>query len=190
MAEEHGFPVWSAVGTCLRGAALAASGAAGEGVALLERGTQAYRELRSPPIFWPLLLEMQAAAYGAAARPADGLPLIDEALRVALEASNAIQAAEMLGVKSDLLLAVSPANAAEAEACLEEALRLLRDTQTPMLALRAATRLARLWQAQGKTTAARDVLAGAYGKIAEGYALPDLVQAQALLAELTLPGPT
>ena len=53
-----------------------------------------------------------------------------------------------------------------------------------MLELRAALRLARLWRAQGKTEAARNLLGEAYAKLTEGFAMPDLMQAQALLAEL------
>ena len=50
--------------------------------------------------------------------------------------------------------------------------------------LRAATRLARLWQAQGKTTDARDLLAAVYGWSTEGFDTADLKEAKALL-----PGP-
>ncbi len=50
--------------------------------------------------------------------------------------------------------------------------------------LRAATRLARLWQAQGKTTDARDLLAAVYGWSIEGFDTADLKEAKALLSEL------
>jgi tetratricopeptide (TPR) repeat protein len=180
VAEEHGFPIWGAVGGCLRGAALAWLGSGDEGLALLERGMREYRGLRSPPVFWPLLLQLQAGACGAAGRPADGLPLVDEALRLNPPDQDPT-ASEALGLKSDLLLAVSAANAAQAEACLEEALQLARAAQLPMLELRAALRLARLWQAQGRAESARDLLSGVHGKFSEGFAMPDLVQARALL---------
>jgi predicted ATPase len=54
-----------------------------------------------------------------------------------------------------------------------------------MLELRAVLSLSRLWHSQGKTEAARSLLGAAYGKLTEGFTLPDLMQAQALLAELT-----
>ncbi len=45
-----------------------------------EQGLKAYRGLKTPPVFWPLLLHLCAGAYGAASRPKDGLPLLDEAM--------------------------------------------------------------------------------------------------------------
>jgi predicted ATPase len=47
--------------------------------------------------------------------------------------------------------------------------------------LRAATSLARLWRAQGRGTAARDLLAPVYGWFTEGFETPDLKEAKALL---------
>ncbi len=51
--------------------------------------------------------------------------------------------------------------------------------------LRAATRLARLWHSQGKTTEARDLLAPVYGWFTEGFDTADLKEAKALLDELS-----
>ncbi len=44
--------------------------------------------------------------------------------------------------------------------------------------------MARLWQAQGKTDAACDLLAPVYGWFTEGFDTPDLRDAKALLDEL------
>ncbi len=51
--------------------------------------------------------------------------------------------------------------------------------------LRAATSLSRLWQTQGKTKEARDLLAPIYGWFTEGFDTPDLKDARALLDELS-----
>jgi hypothetical protein len=184
LAEEHGFPIWSAVGSCVRGAAVAGMGSTDEGLALIESGMNVYHGLHSPPVFWPMLLQLQAGAYGAASRPADGLPLLNDAIRIAMASSGKLLAPEFLGLKGDLLLAISPENAPEAEGWLEQAVKIAQEVQAPMLELRAALSLARLWRAQGQQEAARDLLAGAHAKLTEGFALPDLLQAQALLAEL------
>ncbi len=50
---------------------------------------------------------------------------------------------------------------------------------------RAATSLSRLWQTQGKTKEARDLLAPIYGWCTEGFDTPDLKDARALLDELS-----
>jgi predicted ATPase len=50
--------------------------------------------------------------------------------------------------------------------------------------LRAAMSLARLWQRQGKHTAARELLAPIYGWFTEGFDTADLQEAKALLGVL------
>ncbi len=45
-------------------------------------------------------------------------------------------------------------------------------------------RLARLWQSQGKTTEARDLLAPVYGWFTEGFDTTNLKEAKVLLEEL------
>ncbi len=47
------------------------------------------------------------------------------------------------------------------------------------------TRLARLWQSQGKTTEAHDLLAPVYEWFTEGFDTADLKDAKALLDELS-----
>jgi predicted ATPase len=51
--------------------------------------------------------------------------------------------------------------------------------------LRATTLLARLWCELGKRTEARDLLAPTYGWFTEGFDTPDLMEAKALLQQLT-----
>ena len=45
--------------------------------------------------------------------------------------------------------------------------------------------LARLWQSQGKTAEARQILTESYEWFTEGFATKDLQEAKALLAKLT-----
>ena len=45
--------------------------------------------------------------------------------------------------------------------------------------------MARLWQKQGKGEEARDLLDGIYSWFTEGFDTPDLVDAKALLEELS-----
>ena len=73
----------------------------------------------------------------------------------------------------------------EAEACFRQALAIARQQQAKSWELRAAMRLARLWQQQGKRTEAYALLAPLYGWFTEGFDTPDLQEAQALLEELT-----
>ena len=79
-------------------------------------------------------------------------------------------------------LAGATAPAAEmAESLFVEAIELARAQASKLLELRAATSLARLWQAQGKHAKANDVLYPVYSWFNEGFASADLVEAKRLL---------
>ena len=68
-----------------------------------------------------------------------------------------------------------------AEAAFRKALEVARHQQAKSWELRAATSLARLWQQQGKTIEARDLLAPVYDWFTEGFDTADLQDAKALL---------
>ena len=72
----------------------------------------------------------------------------------------------------------------EAETCFHQALAVARRQETKSLELRAAMSLARLWQQQGKRTAAYELLAPIYGWFTEGFDTADLQEAKTLLEEL------
>jgi predicted ATPase len=91
--------------------------------------------------------------------------------------------AALYHLKGELLFHQHPANQAEAENCFQQALAIARNQHAKSLELRAATRLARLWQQQGKRQAAHDLLAPIYGWFTEGFETTDLQEAKALLAE-------
>jgi adenylate cyclase len=185
LAEEHGFRIWSAIGTCLRGAALVEMGSIEMGLALIEKGIDAYRGLKTPPVFWPLLLYLCAGAYGAASRPKEGLLLMKEAIEFETAGSAKALVSEFLILQGELLLSVSSANAAAAEACFRQAVEDARAGHAAMLELRAAMRLSRLWREQGKREEARNVLSTACEKMTEGFTTVDMKEARALLADLS-----
>jgi predicted ATPase len=70
---------------------------------------------------------------------------------------------------------------AEAEAELHRCLDCAQSQGGKMIELRAATTLARLWQTQGKTRKAHDLLKPVYDWFTEGFETPDLKEAKALL---------
>jgi len=72
----------------------------------------------------------------------------------------------------------------EAEAYLQQAIAVARRQGAKFLELRAVRSLGRLWQAQGKREAARQLLQETYHWFTEGFETPDLQEAQALLAAL------
>lgn len=185
LSEKHGFRIWSAVGSCLRGTALAGMGRADEGLPLIEHGLTTYRGLRTPPVFLPLLLHFCAGAYIMASRPRDGLSLLNEAMEIGSASPDKIFISEVLVLKGDFILALSPADTSQAESWYQLAVENARDVRAPMLELRAAIRLSRVWKELGKPEQARKLLRDAYSKITEGLTTADLQEASTLLAELS-----
>ena len=72
----------------------------------------------------------------------------------------------------------------EAERCYDNAIKFARSQSAKSWELRAATRLARLWQSQGKTTKAHELLAPVYDWFTEGFDTADLKEAKVLLDDL------
>lgn len=69
-----------------------------------------------------------------------------------------------------------------------KALEIAQRQQAKSLELRAATSLARPWQRQGKLGEARKILSEIYGWFTEGFSTRDLIEAKALLEELSASG--
>jgi hypothetical protein len=68
--EQFNFPIWSALGTCLHGMADAELGRTEEGLAQVNEGIAQYQQMRTPPVFWPQLVAINAG--GARACRQDG----------------------------------------------------------------------------------------------------------------------
>jgi len=100
--------------------------------------------------------------------------------------------AELHRVRGELLLArYGRAAADEALACFERSRQIGAEQGALAWELRAAMSLVRLRQRQGEACAAelaeaRKGLRGVYSRFTEGFAIPDLVEAKALLAESEL----
>ncbi len=82
------------------------------------------------------------------------------------------------------LLSISSNNVPEAEAAFRRAIEVAKGQNARSLELRATTSLAHLWQSQGKSAEARDLLAPVYDWFTEGFDTADLKDAKALLEEL------
>jgi adenylate cyclase len=189
ISDLHELPVWRAVGSCLRGAAVAATGAPEEGLALFQAAVDQYRALKTPPVFWAPLLQLHAAVCGMAGRPTEGLALVDEALDViAHDAGPELSSSELFILKGELTLARSGDDMDEAEGWLRRAVESADQMDAPMLQLRATLALARVWSGQGKLGPAQESLREAYARLTEGFATADLLDAAQLLDELAATG--
>jgi class 3 adenylate cyclase/predicted ATPase len=110
--------------------------------------------------------------------------LIQAAIEVTEETGHVFWSAETHRVHGEILGHPTFGGATAAEASFRRAIDTAKVQEAKMLELRAATSLARLWQSQGKTAEARDLLAPVYGWFTEGFDTPDLIDAKALLDEL------
>jgi class 3 adenylate cyclase/tetratricopeptide (TPR) repeat protein len=114
----------------------------------------------------------------------DGLKVLAEALAAA-EASGFRGAdAELHRLRGDLLRRLPSPEFTEVEACFRRALAVAREQGSRGFELRAAVNLARLLSELGRCAEARDLLAPVYGRFTEGFDMPDLKEAKALLEAL------
>ena len=137
-----------------------------------------------------------AEAHGEAGHPESGLPLTDEALGMLERNGNRYYEPEAWRVRGEILWQLARAGRAGAGqpaprghdsslTCLQHARDLARRRGARAFELRAATAIARLWHAEGRTAAARRLLAPHDRWFREGADTLDLRTARALLADLS-----
>ena len=180
LSTEQGLAIWAAYGMVLHGWASAQQGQWDEGIAQMRRGAAAWRATGAE-VDVPYFLVLLAEAYGHVGQVDVGLALLAEAALVVNKGERYWEA-ELYRVKGELLLARAAAQHTEAETALQQALEVARGQQAKSLELRAALRLSRLWQHQGKGPEAHALLAPIYAYFTEGFATADLQEAQAWLA--------
>jgi predicted ATPase len=181
VAAEHGFSLYSAAGTILRGWATVKNGDVTEGMALLRSGSAAYRAA-GQEAWMPFFVALQAAACEMAGQIEEGLTLLEEALQIVERTGERWLEAELHRQKGELLLRRGHSEAAEELYC--KALDIAREQEAKLWELRAAVSLARLRRDQGRRAEAGDFLAPIYGWFTEGFDTADLKEAKALLDEL------
>jgi predicted ATPase len=186
LATEQGFPLWAALGTSLRGWALALQDQGEAGLAQVRQGIAAWRATSSTMLVsyvYTVLVEV----CDHLGRVEDGLQALDEAHTLMEQHEERYWEAEVYRFRGVLLLRQTGTPQEEAEAWLRRALDVARLQEAKSLELRAAMSLARLWQQRGKGQEAHDLLAPIYDWFGEGFDTTDLQEAQALLEELEEP---
>ena len=179
VADTFDLRLWLAIGHVLQGAAQVRLGQVEQGLAGVRSGTGEYQGLVTPPVFWPMLLWLDAGASGAAGRPAEGLAPIGQAVELMGPGSTGMLLAELELLRGDLIEATG--GPAKRRRTWREALASARRIGVAMSELRALTRLVR--SASGEERAAlagelRTVLAG----FEEGVETADLREAGAALS--------
>lgn len=120
-----------------------------------------------------------AEGHARAGRTEEALTVLNEALELAAKSRERFYEAELLRVKGELLIE------SEAEICFRRAIAIAQAQRAKSLELRATMSLARLFQKQGRIAEARKMLAEIYGWFTEGFDTLDLIEAKALMDELS-----
>ena len=183
IATERESPHWLASGTFLRGWALADQGQFEEGIAMMQQGLEGWRAIGSDQLGQLSLL--LADMYRRAGKASEGLRLVTAAMPELQHSGERWWEAELYRIEGELWFASTDTGLEpEAEQCFHKAILVARQQQAKSLELRATMSLCRLWQQQGKTEDARQLLAGIYEWFTEGFETGDLQEAKGLLAEL------
>jgi len=179
IANANDYPIWRALALLLQGLARISFGEIKEGLAQVEHGMELYKGETTPPVFWPLVLNLLATAYGMAGRVSDGLARADEALSF-LAPDDWMRCDGMI-VRGDLLTAFPGTSNDEAVGQYEQTVQLAQQHGLRMAELRAATRLVKLQRDTGAEARARTLLNAVYGSFTEGFDTPDLIDARTVL---------
>ena len=181
LASEHRFAHRLSEGTLHQGWMCVVQGRVEEDITTMRQELTAVRRRAPYQLAW------LAEAYGIAGQTDKGLSTLDEALDLVHQTEERWCEAELYRLRGELLRQATGGMQRAAwtpQACFQHALTIARRQQAKSLELRSAMSLARLWQQQGKRTAAHDLLAPVYGWFTEGFDTADLQEAKTLLEEL------
>ncbi|MCZ6860794.1 MAG: AAA family ATPase [Alphaproteobacteria bacterium] len=132
----------------------------------------------------PGFMSALAEIHLALGDTAKALSSVDDALRLIEGNVETTYRADMTRLKAEILLAHSGNNGEAAEALFNEAMDIAQQQEALLFELRSAAGLARHWRNQDRTAEAHDLLSPIYSRFTEGYGMPDLKDAKALLDEL------
>jgi predicted ATPase/class 3 adenylate cyclase len=185
LATEQGFSQRLNQGIIMQGWLLVENDQTQAGIAQMLEGAAAERG-RAPSVRVDMYYSaFLAEAYRKVGQAADGLNVATDALARAQQTAFRHYDAELYRIKGELLFLVRGQDEGLAENCFQQAIDVARRQAAKSLELRAAMSLSRLWQRQGKTAGARQMLAEIYGWFTEGFDTADLKAAKTLLEELS-----
>jgi class 3 adenylate cyclase/tetratricopeptide (TPR) repeat protein len=180
ISTEHQLPFHFGWATAFHGASLTELGQAHEGLTLITQGLEALRATGTV-LNTAIVLMWLAKAYATVGQPSNGLNCLAEAAQIIEMTDERCYEAELHRLRGDLLDATCDPSAAERS--YHQALAVAKQQTAKLLELQASLSLARLWCKQNRRGEAHDLLAPIYGWFTEGFDMPDLKEAKALLKE-------
>jgi predicted ATPase len=183
LAIEHGFPVWLGTANIMRGYVLAARGETEAGLALARKGWAEWTATGSR-YHGTYYLGLLAQTCERAGQIDEAMDLVGTAVEMADRMGERWFEAELSRVQGEWLAAHRRDERQQAEACFHHALAVARKQNARTWELRAAASLARFWRDQGKRDEALNLLVPVCGGATEGFNIPELRDARAMLNEL------
>ncbi len=184
VSTQFSFALGLAWATISQGWALAKNGQE-EGLGTLIHGLAA-TQATGANLNNTLTLALLAEIYLQKNRIDEGLGAIEEAQKLAVTGGEHFWQAELLRLKGELLLGQSDPSVQAAEQCFCEALKISQDQHAKMLELRTATSLAKLWGKHDKLDEAKRILNSVCSRFAENSNSLDVIEAKALLEQLSV----
>ena len=185
LSVKHDFTLFENVGYLLGGWAFVELGEVDEGIMQMQQSLSSTALTQGAELAPPHLLALLAQSYGKVGQQEKGLDLIVKAQRLINKEREFLWfEAEIYRLKGELLLLCGHSEA-EVEPNFQRAIEIARQQRARSFELRAATSLARFWGSQGKQEEARQILANIIDWFTGGFDTLDLIEAKALLDELS-----
>jgi predicted ATPase len=183
VVREHDLPYWRAYQVFLEGWVKVQSGAHADGLADMRRGVELRCEqsvLLADGQFKILLAEVEARSGDVDC----AIGFLDEALATSDRVGHRYFDVELHRARGEILLVRDPANSAPAEDAFLAAIAVAKQQGTRSFELRAALALAKLYKSTGRAAEAYGVLAPALEGFSPTSEMPEIAEAQTLLAAL------
>ncbi len=184
LTEEHNMKTYADVGHVYANWALGRQFDPKAGALGLKQALESYLALGNTsgaPSFYGLLAELEAVARGSVS----ALAQIDRGPELADETGEHFTDPYLHRLRGDILLRRDPADHAAAEEAFQTAIAIAKQQSARSYQLLASLALAKLYISAARSTDARAVLAPALDGFAPAPEMPEIAEAQALLAALT-----
>jgi class 3 adenylate cyclase/predicted ATPase len=182
LGREHGLPLWVAHGTFYLGWTQWSVGNR-DGETGMREGLSLLRE-RDIRFCEPLPKALVAEVEAELGRVEGGLAILDAQLAENKQTEQHWFDAEVHRIRGELLLRREPPDVVAAKSAFKTATDIARAQHTRTFELRAALSLAKLYKVTGQHQEVRDLLLPALTGFSEGPDLPEVAEANRLLASL------
>jgi predicted ATPase len=177
MSKEQRFSLYFLLSQISRGRALGGLGRYGEAQTQIKLGLDEASR-KGVGYMLPMMNSWLAEMHAQSGENETALSIIEQTLADTNDVTGRAWESELHRQKAQILLALDPGRAGEAESNLWEAIEVARRQSAKSLELRAATSLAELWRAQKRLDEARDLMGPIYRWFDEGTDTEDMRRAR------------